>query len=122
MRKTRLKHASTMVAITLVSVAVLLALLRTFMIYPAHSLVDKGSELFVSKGCSQCHFVDSRKTGIGPGLKGLFNRDKLPVSGREVTDENVREQLKAPYKDMPSFADRLTEQQMDQLISYLKTL
>jgi cytochrome c2 len=122
MRKTKLRHATFAIVITLVSVAVLFALLRAFVIHPADSLAEKGSPLFVSEGCSQCHFVDSRKTKIGPGLQGLFERDELTVSGRKTTEENVRKQLETPYEDMPSFADRLTEEQRDQLISYMKTL
>lgn len=122
MRKTKLKHTTITVTITLVSLAVLLAVLRAVVIHSADSFAEKGSQLFVSAGCAQCHFVDSRKTKVGPGLKGLFKGDKLPVSGRKVTEENVKKQLTTPYKDMPSFADRLTEEQGDQLISYLKTL
>jgi len=44
------------------------------------------------------------------------------VSGREVTGENIREQLESPFRDMPSFADRLTEEEVDALIDYLKSL
>ena len=122
MRKTRLKHTSITMAVTLISAAVLLALLRTFVLHPGDSFADEGSELFTSKGCSNCHHVDSRGTKIGPGLKGLFKRDKLPVSGREATEENIRKQLEAPYRNMPSFAGRLAEEQVNQLIAYLRTL
>ena len=122
MRKTRLKQTTIGITITLVSAAVLLALLRTFVINPADSFAGESSQLFVSKGCAQCHYVDSRSTKVGPGLEGLFNRDELPVSGREVTEENVREQLASPYKNMPSFANRLTQEQKDQLLDYLKML
>jgi len=122
MRKTGLKRTSTAVGITLVCAAVLLALVRSSVTHPDDSHVPGGSEVFEKKGCVQCHFTDSRETKIGPGLKGLFGRNKLPVSGREVTEENVKRQLKTPYDDMPSFADRLTEEQRDRLVAYLKTL
>jgi mono/diheme cytochrome c family protein len=59
---------------------------------------------------------------MGPGLKGLFDRKTLPASGRPVTEENVRQQLRDPYKNMPSFAERLTPDERAQIISYLKTL
>jgi mono/diheme cytochrome c family protein len=55
-------------------------------------------------------------------LAGLFEQDKLPTSGQEVTEANVKSQLVDPYKNMPSFEDRLTDQQMDEIISYLKSL
>ena len=122
MRKTRLRHVSITVGAVLVCGAVFFALVRTFVIRPAVPLSQEGSELFESQGCVQCHFTDSRKTKIGPGLQGLFNRVELPVSGREVTEENVRTQLKTPYENMPSFDDRLNEKQRDTLIEYLKTL
>jgi cytochrome c2 len=122
MRKTGLKRTSTAVGITLVCAAVLLALVRSFVTHPDDSHAPGGSEVFEKKGCVQCHFTDSRETKIGPGLKGLFGRDKLPVSDREVTEENVKRQLKTPYDDMPSFADRLTEEQRYRLVAYLKTL
>jgi cytochrome c2 len=122
MRKTRLKHTTITVTITLVCVATLLALLRAVILHPTGSLSEKGPELFVSQGCAHCHFSDSGKTKIGPGLKGLFEHEKLPVSGRKATEENVRKQLRTPYENMPSFADKLTMEQRDQLIFYLKTL
>lgn len=122
MRKTKLKHTTITVTITLVSVAVIFALIRAFLIHPADSFAEEGSDLFVSKGCSQCHFVDSMETKVGPGLEGLFKQKKLPMSGWKVTEENVRMQLETPFKDMPSFADRLTREQMTQLIEYLKAL
>jgi mono/diheme cytochrome c family protein len=34
----------------------------------------------------------------------------------------VREQFIDPYEKMPSFEDKLTEEQIDALIAYLKTL
>ncbi len=122
MRKTRLRQVSTTVGAALVCGAVFFALVRTFVIRPAVSLSQEGSELFKIKGCVQCHFTDSKKTKIGPGLQGLFNRVELPVSGREATEVNVRTQLKTPYESMPSFDDRLTEKQLNKLIEYLKTL
>ena len=123
MRKTTLNRVSIMVGVVLVCGALLLALVRTLLISPGEARADEeGSELFRNKGCAHCHFTDSNETKVGPGLAGLFQLDKLPMSGREVTEENVRKQLVNPYENMPSFADRLTEQQIDQIISYLKSL
>lgn len=84
--------------------------------------VDQGSLLFKNKGCAQCHAADSDQNGIGPGLKGFFKRKGNLVSGRPVTEKNVREQIKTPYKNMPPFADRLNENELDQLLVYLTTL
>jgi cytochrome c2 len=81
-----------------------------------------GKALFESVGCAQCHHADSEKARIGPGLKGLFDRAELPVSGRSVDEASVRNQLNDPYRNMPSFAERLSPEEQEQIISYLKTL
>ncbi|MBI4772686.1 MAG: cytochrome c [Deltaproteobacteria bacterium] len=122
MRKTHLNQASVAVWVTLVCVAVLFALVRSFAMHPDDPAAKQGSQLFASEGCAHCHVTDSEEAKIGPGLKGLFKRDTLPASGREATEENVTKQLKTPYKNMPSYADRLNDEERDQLIAYLGTL
>lgn len=85
------------------------------------STVSQGAALFEQK-CAGCHAAHGTETRHGPGLKGLYRLGKLPVSGRTVSDESIREQLKSPYtKKMPPFAN-LDEQQVASLIAYLKTL
>lgn len=122
MRKTQLKQATAGVVIFTVSIAVLTAVLQVTVFSADETGVQSGAVLFEKKGCIQCHFTDSRKPKVGPGLEGLFQRDRLPASGRQVSEQNIRSQLKTPYKNMPSFADRLTDKQIDYLIDYLKTL
>lgn len=79
-----------------------------------------GKELFEKK-CSFCHFSDQSKTKAGPGLKGLFQMDKLPISKKPVTSENIEQQLKTPINKMPSFK-RLKDDEINSLIDYLETL
>lgn len=79
-----------------------------------------GEQLF-KKNCSGCHFSDSTATKVGPGLKGLFARAKFPVSGRPVSDDNFRQTLKTPVDKMPSFG-QLTDEQVNALLNYVKTL
>ena len=81
----------------------------------------EGARLFSEKGCADCHYADRTETRIGPGLKELFKRDKLPMSGRAVTEDNVRKQLKTPFRAMPSFAG-LPEEEVKALLVFLKTL
>jgi len=83
-------------------------------------LAAKGAELF-RQDCSACHFTDSTADKIGPGLKGLFARDRFPVSGVPVSEENFRKQLATPFGKMPSFAD-LSPEQVAALLAYVKTL
>jgi hypothetical protein len=58
----------------------------------------------------------------GPGLKGLFDRKTLPASGRPVAEEDVRQQIRDPHEKMPSFANRLTDDERDKIVAYLKIL
>jgi len=125
MRKSILHRTTLGVVGVLVVVAVTLGILRNTVIpQPARESQTgiQGASLFKDKGCAQCHATDSTKVKMGPGLKGLFDREDLPASGRPATEENVRAQLKVPYENMPSFVDRLTDPERDQIIYYLKTL
>lgn len=83
-------------------------------------LVRRGAEIFVNN-CSQCHYADKTETKIGPGLKGLFQRDQLPFRKVPVTEDAIISQLRFPYKQMPPFRS-LTNERIDALIAYLKTL
>lgn len=74
-----------------------------------------------NQNCSGCHYSDKTETKIGPGMKGIFKMEKLPVSGRPVTEANVRLQIKTPYGNMPAFPE-LAEEKMDALIAFLKSL
>lgn len=84
------------------------------------AVVQEGAELF-ARNCSGCHFTDTTETRIGPGFKGLFQQDQLPTSRKAVTAENIRAQIKSPVGNMPPFPD-LTDEQIDALVAYLKTL
>jgi len=73
------------------------------------------------QNCSACHLTNSTAKKIGPGLKGVFKRDKFPVSGQTVSEENFKKLLQKPYDKMPPFG-HLTPEQVDALTAYLKTL
>lgn len=82
--------------------------------------VAEGAKLF-KQNCSACHLTDSTATKIGPGLKGVFEGDKFPVSGWPVSEENFRKQLREPFEKMPPFG-HLPPEQVEALIAYLKTI
>ncbi len=81
---------------------------------------EKGAALFKSK-CVSCHFADKEESKQGPGLKNILKREKLPFSKRPSSIENIKKQLKTPFLAMPSFVS-LSEQEIADLIAYLKTL
>lgn len=82
--------------------------------------VQNGMMLFDNQ-CSFCHFADRTDSKLGPGLKGVLKGENLPASGRPATPENVTQQLLNPYQNMPSFSS-LSEQEIKDLLAYLKTL
>jgi len=79
----------------------------------------KGKVVF--EQCAVCHNADSEEKKMGPGLKGLFKRDKL-VNGKKPTDANVRAKIDEGGNGMPPYKDLLSDQEKDDLIAYLKTL
>jgi cytochrome c2 len=79
----------------------------------------KGKEVF--EQCSVCHNADSDEKKMGPGLKGLFKKEKM-VNGKKPTEENVRAIVNAGGNGMPGYEDLLTAEERDHLIAYLKTL
>lgn len=80
----------------------------------------KGKLVFFAK-CRLCHSETSAE-GTAPGFKGLFDHDVLPRSGLKATEENVRKVILEGYKSMQPFRDKLTDQELDDLIAYLRTL
>lgn len=82
--------------------------------------IKKGASLFNAK-CSGCHFSDKEEKKIGPGLKNIFKKTKLPSSGRPANIENIWKQLRNPFLSMPAFPS-LSEQELADLKAYLKSL
>src|SRR2546423_8232083 len=79
----------------------------------------KGKEVF--QQCGVCHNADSDEKKMGPGLKGLFKKDKL-TNGKKPTEPNVRAKIDEGGNGMPAYKDMLGDAEKDDLIAYLKTL
>jgi mono/diheme cytochrome c family protein len=58
---------------------------------------------------------------MGPGLKGLFKKDKL-ADGKKASEANIRTRIDEGGTGMPPYKELLDDQQKDDLIAYLKTL
>jgi cytochrome c oxidase subunit 2 len=94
------------------------------------SLSAKGQGLFLQLGCAVCHRNDSQ--GRAPVLDGLYQRPVLLTTGQVVTaDESyLRESILYPAAKivagfeplMPTFQGLLSEEQIVQLIAYVKSL
>jgi cytochrome c2 len=79
----------------------------------------KGKEVFDQ--CGVCHNADSTEKKMGPGLKGLFKKDKLS-NDKKATEANIRAKIDEGGNGMPSYKDMLSDQEKDDLVAYLKTL
>ncbi len=94
------------------------------------SAASEGAKLFQQYGCFVCHRDDSLRRA--PSLAGLYGRPvQLQTGERVVADETyLRESILDPaakvvlgYQPiMPPFRGRLSEEQVLQLIAYVKSL
>jgi mono/diheme cytochrome c family protein len=71
--------------------------------------------------CARCHYANSEDGLRGPGLQGLYKLKYLP-SGAPANDDRVTSAILHGRGMMPSFANDLDEQQLNDLIAYLHTL
>jgi len=80
---------------------------------------EKGKEVF--QQCGVCHNADSSEKKMGPGLKGLFQNEKM-TNGKKPTEANVRAKIDEGGNGMPSYKEMLSDEEKNDLIAYLKTL
>jgi cytochrome c len=79
----------------------------------------KGKSVF--EQCAVCHNADSDEKKMGPGLKGLFKKDKMS-NGKKPTEATVRSRVDEGGQGMPAYKDMLSDEEKDDLLAYLKTL
>ena len=94
------------------------------------TMADAGAKLFTDLACNTCHLDNGQ--GRGPVLKGLYGKQALISGGQIVTidDAYIRESILNPQAKvvsgfvpiMPTFQGLVTEEQLLQLIAYIKTL
>ncbi len=82
--------------------------------------IAKGKKLFDLK-CTFCHEINSTGERVGPGLSGILKKSRLPVSKKPAIPENIENQFRNPYMEMPSFSG-LSEEDIQNIIAYLNTL
>jgi mono/diheme cytochrome c family protein len=72
--------------------------------------------------CDQCHEPYSTSGKKGPGLKGIFQKQYLSVSGLPANDDRVSEIIRFGRSKMPAFSQTLDQQQIQDLLVYMHTL
>ena len=94
------------------------------------NMAEAGQKLFTDLACITCHKDTS--DGRGPALKNLFGKAVNLQSGATVTADEayVRESITNPQAKvvlgyqplMPTFQGLVTEEQLMQLIAYIKSI
>jgi cytochrome c oxidase subunit 2 len=94
------------------------------------SMAEVGGRLFAELRCDSCH--DPEGGGRGPSLESVFGRTvALESGGSVVADEayiresilNPRAKVVAGFRPvMPTFQGQVTEEQLLQLLAYIKSL
>src|SRR6185369_12170279 len=93
--------------------------------------VEEGKDLFTNKlGCASCHAGGPQQRGAK--LENVFNTDVHLVGGAVVkADENyIRNSILNPSSQivegfqpiMPTFKGQVTEEQLNALVAYIKSL
>ncbi|HRP32740.1 MAG TPA: c-type cytochrome [Agriterribacter sp.] len=92
-----------------------------------------GEQVYTLKGCGACHKTDG-SSQIAPAWNGLFGKsEKVKEAGKEtnvtVDEAYIRESIKDPsrkitvgYENTPMPVFPVTDEEIDQLIAYIKTL
>jgi len=71
--------------------------------------------------CADCHFAYSKRNLRGPSLHGLFKKQFM-TNGMPANDDRVTDIILLGRAKMPSFQNKLSQQQLDELLAYLHTL
>ncbi len=71
--------------------------------------------------CAECHYAYSTRGLRGPSLNGLFKKPFMK-SGIPANDDRVTDIILMGRAKMPAFQQKLTQQQLDDLMAYLHTL
>ena len=89
-----------------------------------------GQKLYAAKGCVACH--QSVSSSIAPSLVGIYGTERRLASGSSVIadDAYLRESIlwstaKVSYgyaPSMPGYNDAFSEEEVSQMIAYIKAL
>ena len=71
--------------------------------------------------CAECHYAYSSRNLRGPSLHGLFKKQYM-TSGIPANDERVIDIIDMGRAKMPGFRNKLTVDQIADLMAYLHTL
>lgn len=95
------------------------------------TVVQKGEKLYKTQACFTCHSTDGSKL-VGPSFKGLWGSERKFAGGGTTTanEEYIRTSILNPAGQvvegyapaMPTYQGRITEEEINQITEYIKTL
>lgn len=71
--------------------------------------------------CAECHYAYSKRNLRGPSMNGLF-RKPFMSNGMPANDDRVTDIILLGRAKMPAFQQKLTPEQLQDLLAYLHTL
>jgi mono/diheme cytochrome c family protein len=80
----------------------------------------RGRRIYEAR-CAECHYSYISRNLRGPSLQGLFKKQYM-TSGIPANDERVIDIIEMGRAKMPGFQNKLTVNQIADLMSYLHTL
>jgi cytochrome c oxidase subunit 2 len=97
---------------------------------PSQTMQQSGELIFSKLGCASCHLSDG--TGRGPSLVGIYSKEEELKNGdkRLVDEAFIRQAIVNPNSVvlpkypaiMPTFQGQINEEQVLQLVAYVKSL
>jgi len=72
--------------------------------------------------CDRCHEPYSSRGRKGPSLKGVFQHKYLSLSGLPANDDRVSDIIRLGRNEMPAYSQKLSQQDIQDLLAYLHTL
>ena len=94
---------------------------------------ELGKSLSPRNGCTACHSIDGSPL-VGPTWQGLFGKEELLADGTavRVDEAYLRESIVDPEAKIvkgfvggimpPDFGDKLSAEEIDSIVAYIKTL
>ncbi len=90
---------------------------------------ERGQRLYVAKGCNACHSLDGSRI-VGPSWKGIYGKQGKLADGSDyvANDEYIKRSIANPNDQLvEGYAGgmipyQLTDQELSDLIEYMKTL
>ncbi len=79
---------------------------------------SRGAKLFRQIECIQCHTINGKGGAVGPNLSSVGNRRSRDWIVQQIKKPSAHN----PDTAMPSFASRLSEQDINDLADYLAGL